>query len=212
MRTDRGLCRLTGVAPSDTVACVEKVIKKRVTNILLGIAVGVAIVVALPIILMLDRGTEMSFGFLDGRAPTARFVLDWEGTPYRGIREIYSFEGDFKEVRQEAEAELTAMDFRPIFVVIGGEPTPRAYQLGDSNSGRIVTIHIYENWKPDLNSTTEPADQYLEPVRDFYVPEKGWVSVEITRRSIRLWPPKYFVRRLQLTLRRNARRGPTKST
>ena len=191
------------------IAGVGKVMKRRVVKISLAICVVVGILLVLLAVLTGDWGPEMSFGFLDGRALTARIEQDPGRSAYRTTREVYSFEGDFNEVLAKVDAELLALGFKVDPSIARGAFFLRhEYQLANSTSARAVVVRLRDGAELKVYSTPK-SSKYSSPDRYEYHQKNGWVSIEIARRRLRSWPPQYFLVRLQVMLHRAASKSPS---
>jgi hypothetical protein len=182
--------------------------RKSVIKISLAIFVVVAgILLALLAVMMCDSGPEISLGFLDGRAMTARLEQETSKSAYRTTREVYSFKADFNDVCARADAELSATGAKTL--LFRGYPGREVamYSFRSTFSGESVRVSIVEEKK--LRKYLTP--KWSKPSSLFgynYESSVGWVSVEIIQTRPRSWPPKYFLLRLKLMLRRAANLPP----
>jgi hypothetical protein len=177
---------------------VGKVVKRRVIKISLAIFVVVGILLGLLAALTRDTGPEMSFGFLDGRAMTARIEQNPGRSAYRTTREVYSFQADFNEVLAKVDAELSALGFKiDPFGVRGAFFLRRQYQLANATSARAVVVSLRDGAELKVYATPK-SSKYSSPDRYEYHQKNGCVSIEIARRRLRSWPPQYLLHRLQL--------------
>jgi hypothetical protein len=186
---------------------VEKVVKRRVVKISLAILVVVGIALGLLLQLVCDRGPEMSFGFLDGKALTARIERDPGRYPYRTRRDVYSFEADFDDVCTKVKAELTALGFSRLMGLPESEMCQ--YRLWNNSSTERLDVRILNRNVLSAHSAPK-SSEYSSPDPHEYHWRYGWVSVEIVRIRLRSWPPQYFLTRLHMMLRRNAKNPPPK--
>ena len=184
--------------------------KRRLIKVSLVILVVVGIVLSLLVAMVCDSGPEISFGFLDGRTLTARIKEDPGTSRYRITQEVYSFEADFEDFLAEANAELSALGFIAVRGVGGRRVTPRRYSLPGTGSAGPIGVYFRDSQKLKARTPAKLPDYYSHIERFQFVSADGWVSVEVTRRRVRLWPPKYFLMRLQMMLQRNAGRSPVR--
>ena len=203
---------MTWVSLSNIITVVGKVIKRRVIKISLAIFVVVAgILLALLAVMMCDSGPEISLGFLDGRAMTARLEEETGKSAYRTTREVYSFEADFNDVCARADAELSATGAKTL-LYSGRWPGREVamYPFRSTFSGESVRVSIAEGKK--LRKYLTPKWSKQASLFGYnYERTSGWVSVEIIQTRPRSWPPKYFLLRLELMLRRAANLPPAQN-
>ena len=186
------------------IAGVRKVMKRRVIKISLAIFVVVGVLLGLLVILSQDWGPEMSFGFLDGRSVTARINQDRGRSVYRIVQETYSFEADFDDVCDKVDAELSALGFTRLTMSVGGQYS-REYRLRNEPLGDWLAVSVQNEHKVSTSSTAK-SSEYLSPDSYEHLSMEGWVSILVTRGRVRSWPPKYFLMRLRLMLRSNAKK------
>ena len=190
------------------IAGVGKVMKRPVIKISLAIFVVVGILLGLLVVLTRDWGPETSFGFLDGRALTARIEQDPGRSAYRTTREVYSFEADFNEVFAKVDAELSALGFKVDPSVVRGAFFLRhEYKLANATSAKAVVVSLRDGAELKVYSTPK-SSKYSSPDRYEYHQKNGWVSIEIDRRRLRSWPPQYFLYRLQRMWHRRGNTPP----
>jgi hypothetical protein len=181
---------------------VEKAMKRRLLIVSLAILIAVGILVGLFVAVTRDPGPAMSFNFLDGRKLIARIEEKPGKSAYKTTRDVYSFEADFNGVCTKAEAELLGLGFKN--VMLGNQKSnSRQYMLRNNASAERFSVSILDKQRLSSYSTPESSG-YSSPERHEYHWRDGWVSIEVTRRRLRSWPPKYLVRRLQMKLRRAA--------
>jgi len=116
----------------------------------------------------------------------------------------------FLDVSTKVEAELLGLGFKN--VMLGNQKSnSRQYLLSNNSSAERFSVSILD--KQRLSSYSTPKSSgYSSPARHEYHWRDGWVSIEVTRRRLRYWPPKYLLRRLQMKLRRAAGKpSPKKS-
>lgn len=199
---------MTWVSLSNIITVVGKVIKRRVIKISLAIFVVVAgILLALLAVMMCDSGPEISLGFLEGRAMTARIEEETSKSAYRTTREVYSFRADFNDVCARADAELSATGTKTL--LFRGWPGREVamYPFRSTFSGESVRVSIAAGKK--LRKYLTPKWSKQSSLFGYnYEHTDGWVSVEIIQTRPRSWPPKYFLLRLKLMLRRAANLPP----
>ncbi len=189
---------LTCTLSRHTITFVEKVMKRRLVKVALAILIVIGILVGLT----WDSGPEMSFRFLDGRKLTARIEQAPGKSAYKTTRDVYSFEADFNDVSTEVEAELLGLGFKN--VMLGNQKSnSRQYMLRNNSSTERFSVIILDQHSL-LSYSTPKSSKYSSPARHEYHWRDGWVSIEVTRRRLRYWPPKYLLRRLQMKLRRAA--------
>ncbi len=117
--------------------------RKSVIKISLAIFVVVAgILLALLAVMMCDSGPEISLGFLDGRAMTARIEEDPGKSAHRTTREVYSFRADFNDVCARADAELSARGAKTL--LFRGYPGREVamYSIRSTSSGESGRVSI----------------------------------------------------------------------
>jgi len=141
----------------------------------------------------------MSYNFLKGRAVVARLEHDPRKSLFSSIHDYYSwiqwysFEADFSDVCEAADAELLALGFTARTHSTEGYKY-RIYVLNEVNSGKTVIIF-------DRQRFVRPASAQLSKssITEAYSRERrdGWITVKISKGRIPSWPPRYFLYRLK---------------
>lgn len=167
--------------------------KRRVVKISLAIIVIATILLSLLVLLTLDSGSRMTFGFLDGRALTARIERNPGRSAFRTTRDVYSFKADFNDVCAKVDAELTALGFTRLMDMPDSDM--REYRLNNS-SNKLILVRVLNRNILSVYSTPK-SSKYSNPDRHEYRWRSGWVSVEIAQTRLRAWPPQYLLIRLQ---------------
>ena len=182
----------------------ERVSKRRLIKVSLAILFVVGIFLGLLVVLMWDSGPGTTFGFLDGRSATARINQDRGRSVYRIVQETYSFEADFNDVCDKVDAELSALGFTKLDMGSRGQHS-REYRLRNEPIGDWLAVSVQNEYKVSTSSSAK-SSEYLSPDSYEHLSMEGWVSILVTRGRVRSWPPKYFLMRLRLMLRRNAKK------
>jgi hypothetical protein len=148
----------------------------------------------------------MSLDFLNGRAITASIESDPRKSPfavtaasgapiyqYYSWIQYYSFEADFSNVCEAADAELLTLGFRARTHSTEGYKY-RVYIINKATSSRTVIIFERQRFVGPPSTqlpTSSVAKMYRRERRD------GWVTVRIERYRLPLWPPRYLLYRLK---------------
>jgi hypothetical protein len=148
----------------------------------------------------------MSLDFLNGRAITASIEYDPRKSPfaitaasgapiyqYYSWIQYYSFEADFSNVCEAANAELLVLGFRARTHSTEGYKY-RTYMLNKSTLRKTVVIFDRQKFVGPPSAqlpTSSVAKMYRRERRD------GWITVRIERDRLPLWPPRYLLYRLK---------------
>ena len=146
----------------------------------------------------------ISLDFLNGRAITASFESDPRKSPfavtaasggpiYHSWIQYYSFEADFSNVCEAADAELLVLGFRARTHSTEGYKY-RTYMLNKSTLRKTVIIFDRQKFVGPPSAqlpTSSVAKMYRRERRD------GWITVRIERDRLPLWPPRYLLYRLK---------------
>ena len=182
--------------------------KRRLVRLWLAILIIVGILLGLLVVLIWEWRSEMSFEFLEGRALTANINRDSGRYAYRTIWHVYSFEGDFNDICAIADAELLARGFKIDHKASLASSVRRDYCLGNETSNKAIVVSIRGRQEVKVHPTTEPS-QHSNQDRILFHHRRGWISVHITRKKRRLWPPRYFLHHLRSRFRRIVYKQPT---
>ena len=161
--------------------------KRHLIMISLVFLIVVGILLSLLAAMARDSGPEMSFDFLDGRALTGRINDDHGGSTYKTTCDIYSFVADLNDLCSAADAELASKGFKLL------PPGPRwasehVYLLGSIASVDCILLSIRDGRRFRVYSVPRQVRKSGHPGHSYHDVD-GWVSVEISRRRIKCWPP-----------------------
>ena len=143
----------------------------------------------------------MSLDFLNGRAITANIEYDPRKSPfavtaasgapiyqYYMWKQYYSFEADFSDLCKVADTELLALGFKAHTSSMKRRKS-RVYTLSKATSSKTVVIYDRRRF------VKSPSARFPRPlVAD------GWITVQISRGRLPLWPPRYLLYRLKKLL------------
>ena len=202
------------------IISLREVMKRHVIKISLAVLVVVGVFTCLLLVLAQDRGSRVSFDFLEGRTSMRRTVSGLRGSGHRITGEAYSFEADFNDLCTKADTELLAKGFSITGPGTVGPFSSRRYIRGAMTS-RETDIIIRGDLRIFTRSTPKSSeDQGLDPTYYFhykyyfknkYQVKNGWVTVEVWQRRIGLWPPKNLLIRLQLMWHRSTNKSPAQN-
>ena len=162
---------------------------------------AVLVVLGILVTTMAVLRRERSFAFVGDNIPTLRIAMPpSRSASHRTEREIYSFEVDFNDVCAEAHEELLTLGFSARSL----DPMRRTYHLTNAVSGGSVVVTIRGGRK----FTQIPSNYSYDQLYAHYIGD-GKVVVDITRRRLRVWPPRHFLNRLKQIGRSPANNPPS---
>jgi len=163
------------------------------------IAVAAVAVVALALlglwISSLRASPAITFDFLNGHPAMARIERYAGSSHYKDIMEVYSFQDYYEDVCGDAYAELLGLGFIPIG---SGRTSSSAkqYLLVGTTSRVKAVVTVFNKRKCVSSSSQRPVHSSRYGYESEFV--DGWVTVEVRRWPLRLWPPQHLVHGLKM--------------